>query len=57
MSDAKSTGPVRKEDVEKNTVVTAVIPYVPLYDEADKEPATVLVKLPNGNKISLSLSL
>jgi hypothetical protein len=28
MLDAKSTRPVRKEDVERNTIVTAVIPYV-----------------------------
>jgi hypothetical protein len=53
MSDAKLTRPVRKEDVEKNTVVTAVIPHVPLIGEADKEPASVLVKLLNGNKITI----
>ena len=54
MSETKSTKPVRKEDVEKSTLVSPVIPYVPCVDDADKDPAQVTVKLPNGNKYSIA---
>ena len=54
MSESKSTKPVRKEEVEKTTLVSAVVPYVPCVDDADKDPAQVTVKLPNGNKYSIA---
>ena len=55
MSDTKSTTrTVTSRDVERNNVTTAVIPYVPTVDKADKDTDSVEVKLPNGNKISIT---
>ena len=54
MSDTKlTTRTVRREDVERNNITTAVIPYVSIIDEADKDPETVEITLPNANKISI----
>lgn len=54
MSETRTTTrAVTSRDVERNNVTTAVLPYVPNVDEADKDPDTVEVKLPNGNKISI----
>jgi hypothetical protein len=39
--------------VERNNITTAVIPYVQITDKADKDPYSVEVTLPNGNKISI----
>ena len=55
MSETRTTTrAVTSRDVERNNVTTAVLPYVPNIDEADKDPDTVEVKLPNGNKISIA---
>ena len=54
MSEAKSSRPVKKEEVEKNNSVAAVIPYVPYVEDTEKEEAKVSVKLPNGNKKIIS---
>ena len=52
MLDTKSTRPVRKEDVERNTIVNVVIAACWW---TDKDPASVTVKLLNGNKITIPL--
>ena len=55
MSETRTTTrAVTSRDVERNNVTTAVLPYVPNIDEADKDPDTVEVQLPNGNKISIA---
>ena len=54
MSEAKLSRPVKKEDVEKNNSVTAILPYVPFVDDTEKEETKVSVKLANGNKNFLS---
>jgi hypothetical protein len=48
-----TTRTVTKADVEKGKVTTAIIPYVPIVDEEDKDPDKTEVKLPNGNKVYL----
>ena len=54
MTETKAFRPVKKEEVEKNNSVAAVIPYVPYVEDTEKEDAKVQIKLPNGNKKFIS---
>jgi hypothetical protein len=48
-----TTRTVTKADVEKGKVTTAIIPFVQIVDDEDKDPDKTEVKLPNGNKVYL----
>ena len=54
MSDTSTTRAIKKEDVERNTPGNPVeIPYVQIQEESTVR-GTIVIKLPNGTKISVT---